>query len=219
MTALAILGLLLAYLAGSVPSSVWIGKGLYGIDIREHGSGNAGATNAFRVLGKKAGIPVLLIDVLKGLLVVLMTGFLTEAPPHSTDFVNIQLALGIAAVIGHIFPVFAGFRGGKGIATLFGVTLAIHPWACLIALGVFILVFLTTNYVSLSSISAGLSLPVIIILGFGRQIVPSMVLFAIMIAILILITHQRNIERLLRREESKLRFRKTMKPQEEINRQ
>lgn len=206
MTITAILGLLIAYLAGSLPSAVWIGKVFYGIDVREHGSGNAGATNTFRVLGKKAGIPVLLLDLSKGWLAVMMAGFITEAPAHSQDFVNIQLALGVAAVMGHIFPVFAGFRGGKGIATLFGVTLAVHPLACLVAVGVFFLVFLASNYVSLSSMSAGVSFPFIVIFGFGHTIVPSMVAFSIMVAILILITHQKNIERLLRREESKMRF-------------
>ena len=215
MTVTAILGLLVAYLLGSVPSAVWIGKVFYGTDVREHGSGNAGATNTFRVLGKKAGIPVLLFDVLKGWLAVMLALVVTEAPVHSQDFVNIQLALGVAAVMGHIFPVFAGFRGGKGIATLFGVALAVHPWACLVAVGVFLLVFLATNYVSLGSISAGISLPFIVILLFKESVVPSMVVFSIMVAILILITHQKNIERLLRREESKIRLVKRREKNEE----
>lgn len=215
MTVTAILGLLVAYLLGSVPSAVWIGKVFYGTDVREHGSGNAGATNTFRVLGKKAGIPVLLMDVLKGWLAVMMALVVTEAPAHSQDFVNIQLALGVAAVMGHIFPVFAGFRGGKGIATLFGVALAVHPWACLVAVGVFLLVFLATNYVSLGSISAGISLPFIVILLFKDSVVPSMVVFSIMVAILILITHQKNIERLLRKEESKIRLVKRREKNEE----
>jgi acyl phosphate:glycerol-3-phosphate acyltransferase len=215
MTTAGILGLLVAYLAGSLPSAVWIGKMFYGIDVREHGSGNAGATNTFRVLGKKAGIPVLLLDIFKGWLAVMMANLISQAPVHSQDFVNTQLALGVAAVLGHIFPVFAAFRGGKGIATLFGVALAVHPLACLIATGVFVLVFLATNYVSLGSISAGFSLPVIIIFGFGKDIVPSMVLFGVMVAILVLITHQKNIERLLRREESKMSLRKK-KDEEEL---
>lgn len=206
MTITAIFGLLIAYLAGSFPAAVLIGKVFYGVDVREHGSGNAGATNTFRVLGKKAGIPVLLLDLTKGWLAVMMAGFVTAAPHHSQDYVNIQLALGIAAVIGHIFPVFAGFRGGKGIATLFGVTLAVHPLACLTAAGVFLLVFLASNYVSLGSISAGVSFPFIVIFAFGKEVVPSMVVFSIMVAILILITHQKNIERLVRREESKIRL-------------
>jgi acyl phosphate:glycerol-3-phosphate acyltransferase len=215
MTTTAILALLIAYLLGSFPAAVWIGKAFYNVDVREHGSGNSGATNTFRVLGKKAGIPVLLLDVFKGWVAVMMAGLVTEAPPHSQDFTNIQLALGVAAVVGHIFPVFAGFRGGKGIATLFGVILAVHPWSCLMAAGVFLIVFLASNYVSLGSISAGISYgsisagisyPVIVILAFGGEIVPSLVIFSIMVAILILITHQKNIERLLRRQESKVKL-------------
>jgi acyl phosphate:glycerol-3-phosphate acyltransferase len=204
MTTNAILALLIAYLIGSIPSAVWIGKWFYRVDVREHGSGNSGATNTFRVLGKKAGIPVLLMDVCKGWASVMMAFWATEAPPHSQDFVNIQIVLGVAAVVGHIFPVFAAFRGGKGIATLFGVILAVHPYACLIAAGVFLIVFIATNYVSLGSISAGISFPFIIIFFFGHDIVPSMVVFSCLVAILILITHQKNIERLLRREESKI---------------
>lgn len=204
MTTNAIIALLIAYLIGSIPAAVWIGKWFYGVDVREHGSGNSGATNTFRVLGKKAGIPVLLIDIFKGCAAVLIAVFVTEAPVGSQDFVNIQIVLGVAAVVGHIFPVFAAFRGGKGIATLFGVILAVHPYACLVAAGVFLVVFLATHYVSLGSISAGIAFPFIIIFFFGHDIVPSMVVFSCLVAILILITHQKNIERLLRREESKI---------------
>jgi glycerol-3-phosphate acyltransferase PlsY len=204
MTTTAILALLIAYLLGSIPTAVWIGQWFYGIDIREHGSGNSGATNTFRVIGMKAGIPVLLFDIFKGWIAVTMAGFVTEAPAHTQDFVNIQIVLGVASVVGHIFPLFAAFRGGKGIATLFGVVLALHPYACLIATAVFLVVFLATNYVSLGSICAGISFPFIVIFIYGRLIVPSMVVFSCMVAILILITHQKNIERLLRREESKI---------------
>ncbi|MCX6311658.1 MAG: glycerol-3-phosphate 1-O-acyltransferase PlsY [Bacteroidetes bacterium] len=204
MTTNAILALMIAYLIGSIPSALWIGKLFYKIDIREHGSGNSGATNTFRVLGKKAGIPVLLLDVFKGWAAVMMAVFVTEAPQHSQDFVNIEIVLGVAAVVGHIFPLWATFRGGKGIATLFGVVLAVHPYACLICAGIFLLVFLATHYVSLGSISAGISFPITVIFVYGREIVPSMVVFSCLVAILILITHQKNIERLLRREESKM---------------
>jgi acyl phosphate:glycerol-3-phosphate acyltransferase len=205
MTTAAILALIVAYLLGSIPTAVWIGKAFYGIDVREFGSGNAGATNTFRVLGKKAGIPVLLIDMLKGWLAV-----------NTQPFVNLEIVLGVTAVIGHIFPVFAGFRGGKGIATLFGVILAVHPWACLMAAGVFLLVFLAFNYVSLGSITAGVSFPLFIITVFGGEVVPSMVIFSVMVAILILITHQKNIERLLRRQESKIRLIKRNNKSESI---
>ncbi len=215
MTTTTILALLIAYLLGSIPSAVWIGKWFYGIDVREHGSGNAGATNTFRVLGKKAGIPVLLMDIFKGWASVMMVTYVTEAPQHTQDFVNIQIVLGVAAVVGHIFPLFAGFRGGKGIATLFGVVLAVHPWACLLSTGVFLLVFLATNYVSLGSISAGISFPIIVIFVYGAHIVPSMVVFSCLVALLILITHQKNIERLIRREESKIFLSKRKENSEE----
>src|ERR1035437_6996229 len=119
--------LIVAYLFGSIPTAVWIGQAFYGIDVREYGSGNAGATNTFRVLGKKAGIMVMLIDIVKGWTatnLAALIGLSVTGPHTSIIFVNYQLALGIAAVAGHLFPVFAGFRGGKGIATLFGMVLA-----------------------------------------------------------------------------------------------
>src|SRR3954471_9295792 len=107
---------ILAYLFGSIPTAVWLGQAFYGIDVREYGSGNAGATNTFRVLGKKAGIPVLIIDILKGFAAVSIAGY-SAYTPHTASYVNYQLVLGVAALIGHIFPIFAAFRGGKGIAT------------------------------------------------------------------------------------------------------
>lgn len=214
MTVTAIIALILAYLMGSIPSAVWIGKTLYGVDVREFGSGNAGATNTFRVLGKRAGLIVLSLDILKGWLAVAMASFISEAPAGTSPFVDLQIVLGVAAVIGHIFPVFAGFRGGKGIATLFGVILAAHPLACLISLGVFILIFLAFNYVSLGSISAAVAFPVCVITVFGDKVVPSMVIFSIMVAILVMITHQKNIERLIRREESKMKLVRKKKREE-----
>jgi len=214
MTITAIIALILAYLMGSIPSAVWIGKSLYGVDVREFGSGNSGATNTFRVLGKRAGLIVLSIDILKGWLAVTMASFVSVHPAGTTPFVDLQIVLGVAAVIGHIFPVFAGFRGGKGIATLFGVILAAHPLACLISLGVFVLIFLAFNYVSLGSISAAIAFPISVITVFADQVVPSMVIFSIMVAILVMITHQKNIERLIRREESKMKLVKKRKTEE-----
>ncbi|MCE3280460.1 MAG: plsY [Bacteroidetes bacterium] len=193
-----------AYLLGSIPTAVWIGKYFYRIDVREYGSGNAGATNTFRVLGKKAGIPVLLIDVLKGFAAVNLA-YISNYAPHSNQFINLQLVLGIASLIGHIFPIFASFRGGKGIATLLGIILAVHLFAALSAMGIFILVLLVSSYVSLSSIIAAVLFPVIVI-GIFKETVPSLIIFSILIAIMVLITHQKNIERLLRREESKSRI-------------
>lgn len=198
-----------AYLLGSIPTAVWIGKYFYKIDVREYGSGNAGATNTFRVLGKKAGIPVLLIDVLKGFAAVNLA-YLSNYIPHSNQFINLQLVLGIASLIGHIFPIFASFRGGKGIATLLGIVLAVHLFAALSTMAIFILVLLASSYVSLSSMISAVMFPVIVILVF-KETVPSLIIFSILIAIMVLITHQKNIERLLRREESKARIIKKKK--------
>ncbi|MFI5149428.1 MAG: glycerol-3-phosphate 1-O-acyltransferase PlsY [Bacteroidia bacterium] len=206
ITPLAVSALIFAYLLGSFPSAVWIGKMLYGVDVREFGSGNAGATNTFRVLGKKAGIPVLILDILKGWVAVNMTFYLLDDAPGTAPYVNMQIVLGLAALLGHIFPLFAGFRGGKGIATLLGIMLAIQPAASSVAILVFVAVFLVSGYVSLGSMSAGFTFPFIIMLFFNNSVVPSLVIFSFLVAILILITHQKNIERLIKRQESKTRL-------------
>lgn len=200
-----IIFIVIAYLIGSIPTAVWVGRYFYGIDVREYGSGNAGATNTFRVLGKKAGIPVLLIDILKGFLAVKLAYFLEDGIYTEKQLVNLSLVLGIAALIGHIFPVYVGFRGGKGIATLLGLMLAVHFQAAMCALGVFMLVFIISKYVSLSSITAAVSFPFIVIIGF-KITTPSLVIFSMFISVLVLVTHQKNIERLLRREESKAKI-------------
>ncbi|HEY9561758.1 MAG TPA: glycerol-3-phosphate 1-O-acyltransferase PlsY [Anseongella sp.] len=194
--------LLLAYLTGSIPTAVWLGKIFYGIDIREFGSGNAGATNTFRVLGKKAGIPVMLIDILKGFAATNLAFLFSINNPGTIPFINFQLALGIAAVMGHIFPVYAGFRGGKGIATLFGMILAIQSEAALYCVLVFVVMLLLTKYVSLSSMMASFTYPIVIIFVI-KEPVRSVVLFGICVCVLVLITHQKNIERLLKRKEGK----------------
>jgi len=203
ITPIAVSALIFAYLLGSFPSAVWLGKIFYKVDVREFGSGNAGATNTFRVLGKRAGIPVLILDILKGWVAVNMTYYLVDDLPGTEPFVNMQIVLGIAALFGHIFPVFAGFRGGKGIATLLGIMLAIQPGASAIAIFVFLAVFLISGYVSLSSMLAGFSFPFIIMVLYNTSVVPSLLIFSFLIAILILITHQKNIERLIKRQESK----------------
>ncbi len=195
--------LLVAYLIGSIPSAVWIGKAFHGIDVREHGSGNAGATNTFRVLGKKAGIPVLLMDVVKGALAVNLVWFQADFLSNEiTQFTNLKLAFGFCAVIGHIFPIFAGFRGGKGIATLLGIVLAVHPQAALCSLGIFLVVLTITKYVSLGSMLAGIAFPLFISLVFKTQ-VTSLIIFSSVVAILIVVTHQKNIQRLLKNNENK----------------
>lgn len=198
--------LILAYLFGSIPTAVWIGQAFYNIDVREYGSGNAGATNTFRVLGKKAGIPVMLLDILKGWTatnLAYIVGISTTGAFHSVGFTNLQLALGIAAVMGHLFPVFAGFRGGKGIATLFGMILAINLPAALLCVSVFIVTLLITRYVSLSSILAGFIYPIGVTFIFPVY-VKSVIIYGMCIFILVLVTHQKNIERLLKGKESKV---------------
>jgi acyl phosphate:glycerol-3-phosphate acyltransferase len=194
-----------AYLFGSVPSSVWIGKRFYGVDVRDHGSGNAGFTNTVRVLGWRAGLPVFLADVLKGYVAVSLVRLTNVYIIGTADFVNFQLILGAAAVLGHIFPVYVGFKGGKGVATLLGLLLAIQPQPTLICIGIFVVVFLTTRYVSLSSMIAGISFPILIIFVF-KTTISSLVIFSMIVSILLLLTHQKNIERLLNREESKAKI-------------
>lgn len=206
ISAYSIGALIVAYLFGSIPSAVWIGQAFYGIDVREYGSGNAGATNTFRVLGKKAGIPVMLVDIAKGWTATNLAYFIglsVTGPEHSVQYVNYQLALGIVAVMGHLFPVFAGFRGGKGIATLFGMILAVHLPASLFCVLVFLIVLLLTRYVSLSSISAGFTFPLTVIFVY-QESVKAIIIYGMCICILILVTHQKNIERLLRGKESKV---------------
>ena len=202
-----ILFILLAYLTGAFPSAVWVGKTFYKIDVREFGSGNAGATNTFRVLGKKAGIPVLLMDVFKGWLAVNYLSFLSELPSTIENQFEIQLAFGIAAVIGHLFPVYTGFRGGKGIATLLGLLIGLNPIAAIASIVVFIIVLLISKYVSLGSILASIAFPVVVFFFLDQEDVnSSLELFSVFVPILALITHQKNIERLLRGEEKKVRF-------------
>ena len=207
ITIYSITALILAYLCGSIPTAVWIGQAFYGVDVREYGSGNAGATNTFRVLGKKAGIPVMLLDILKGWTATNLAYFIgasTTGAIHSVAYTNFALALGVAAVMGHLFPVFAGFRGGKGIATLFGMILAIQLQAALLCVALFILVLLITRYVSLSSIVAGFTYPVGVSFIFPSN--KSVVIYGMCICVLILVTHQKNIERLLKGKESKVNF-------------
>lgn len=198
--------LLLAYLTGAFPSAVWLGKIFYNIDVREYGSGSAGATNTFRVLGIKAGIPVLFLDIFKGWLSVNYVLLISNSNMLSAEllFEN-QLAFGITAVLGHLFPVYTGFRGGKGIATMLGLLIGINPYAACFSFIIFIFILLIFRYVSLASMVASMAFPffVLIILNSTNQ---SLNLFAIFVPILSLITHQKNIERLIRKEETKVKF-------------
>ncbi|MVT11583.1 glycerol-3-phosphate 1-O-acyltransferase PlsY [Chitinophaga tropicalis] len=194
-----------AYLIGSVPTAVWVSKGVFGMDIREYGSGNAGATNTFRVLGPKAGSFVMLVDMLKGVMAVRLSYLLSyyHNPDHLTQLVNFQIGLGLAAVVGHIFPIWANFRGGKGIATLFGLVLAIQPLVAICCVGVFMLSLTLTRYVSLSSITASIAFPILILYIFNEPEVFYRI-FAIAVALMVVLTHQKNIFRLLNGNESKV---------------
>jgi acyl phosphate:glycerol-3-phosphate acyltransferase len=198
----AIAGMLLAYLIGSIPTAVWWGKTFYSIDIRDQGSGNAGATNTIRVLGVKAGVPVLLFDVFKGWLAVFLSAFFLSPELNVFQVDLFRIITAIAVVLGHVFPVFAGFRGGKGIATLLGVGIALYPWAVLITLGIFILMLVTTRYVSLSSITGAVTFPFTVIFLFNPGSLP-LIALAVFVGIFVPLTHRKNILRLLKNEESK----------------
>jgi acyl phosphate:glycerol-3-phosphate acyltransferase len=207
-----IASLIISYLIGSVPTALWYGQRKFDLDIREHGSGNAGATNTFRVLGRKAGSFVMAIDVLKGFIaaslpVIGVSLGLVEFANEAKE-VNVQLACGVMAVIGHIFPLYANFKGGKGVASLLGVILAVNIWAALACLGVFMIVFLISKYVSLGSMLAGLTFPLLLLIPFFHQFSPSNFLkfFGFVLAVLLVYTHRKNIRRLLDGEENKIQF-------------
>jgi len=196
----------LSYLTGAIPSAFWLGRIFHGVDVREFGSGNSGATNAFRVLGYKIGVIVLLFDIFKTWLAVSYVDlFSITANSNPEILFETKIAFGIAAVIGHIFPIYIGFRGGKGIASLLGLIIALEPEAAFYSIIVFLLVLLITRYVSLSSIFASFTFPIIIIFILQSSII-SLNLFAIFLPLLSLITHQKNIERLIRGEETKIIF-------------
>lgn len=195
--------IILAYLIGSIPTSVWVSQYFFGIDIREYGSGNAGATNVYRVLGPKWGTAVMIVDMIKGMLAVKLALLLPQYAGHDTKFLNLQIVLGLAAVIGHVFPIWADFRGGKGVATLFGLVVGISPWTALCCSGVFLAVLYLTRFVSLSSIFASIAFPVFILVIFNVDNEIYRV-FAIAVALMVVLTHQKNIGRLLRGSESKV---------------
>ena len=195
--------LLLAYLLGSIPTAVWIGRIFYKTDVRLHGSGNAGATNVIRVFGWSAGIPVLLIDLAKGWAATSLPVFMHMAPASGALIINLQILAGLTAITGHIFPILAGFRGGKGVATIFGMLLALQPVLTLCVIGVFLAVLLITGIVSVSSMSAGTAFPALLFLFFDS---PSVIfkVFSILVTIALIITHRKNIRRLMKGEESRL---------------
>jgi glycerol-3-phosphate acyltransferase PlsY len=207
--------ILLSYLVGSIPTSLIVSKLAKGIDIRQHGSGNAGGTNVIRVLGLKTGIFVILFDIFKGLVATIFVAKLMYSPFPFTnrtpfeDFTLVQILAGSAAIVGHIWTIFGGFRGGKGIATAAGMLIGVAPWDILVALGVFTIVFMISRYVSLGSISAAVAFPLTLIVrenvfkseveGYG-----TLIFFSIGIALLLIFTHRTNIKRLLEGRENRL---------------
>ncbi len=197
-----VLLIIIAYLIGSIPTAVWVSKFFFGIDIRNYGSGNSGATNTFRILGKNWGAFVMSVDVLKGVLAAFLYLLLPYYLTNEWDRTNFMIGLGLAAVVGHIFPIWAGFKGGKGVATLLGMVVAIQPLVALCVLGVFMLVLYLTRFVSLSSILASLAFPLFILVIF-KEPEPLYRVFAIAVALMVILTHQKNITRLIHGNESK----------------
>ena len=196
---------ILAYFLGSIPTAVWYGKIIHSIDVREHGSGNPGATNTFRVLGKRAGSIVLLFDIAKGLLATSLAVILLHWGLISEDnLILSKLIFGIIAVFGHIFSIFLRFKGGKGVATLFGMMIGIQMPVALISLAIFLLILITSKYVSLGSMIAALSFPLMLV--FVPQFKtgePILVMFGFFLAIVVIWVHHKNIRRILYGNESK----------------
>ncbi|MFS0782122.1 glycerol-3-phosphate 1-O-acyltransferase PlsY [Bacillus sp. 1P06AnD] len=186
--------LLLAYLLGSVPSGLWIGKIFYGKDIRQHGSGNLGGTNTFRTLGKKAGFTVTIMDILKGTLAALLP-YLLNVDIH-------PLIPGMVAVLGHMYPIFAGFRGGKAVATSAGVVLGYAPLIFLILLVTFFIALYLSKYVSLSSMICAV---VALICSLVVWDIPLIIIMAV-IAVFIIYKHRTNIKRIKEGTEPKITF-------------
>jgi len=195
--------IVVAYLIGSIPTAVWWGKAFHGLDVRAHGSRNAGATNTFRVLGPKAGVPVLLIDILKGFLPVRVLPNFTELEVDGSAWMWLRVSLVIAAVLGHLYPLFAGFRGGKGVATSLGGILAVHPGGALLCVITFGLVFAFTRYVSLGSLMGALVFPLSLVLVY-HETSPVKVGFSVVLCLLVFFTHRQNIVRLFRGEENRM---------------
>jgi glycerol-3-phosphate acyltransferase PlsY len=192
-----------SYLIGSIPTALIISKKYFGIDIREYGSGNMGATNTFRVLGSKYGTIVMIFDIIKGITAVALYNLLPYYLSNELDRTNLMIGLGLSATLGHIFPIWAEFKGGKGVATLFGMIIAIQPIVAVSCVAVFLLVLYLTRYVSLSSILAGVALPICVLWIYNEKEVFYRV-FAVAVAGLIVLTHQKNLSRIFKGNESRV---------------
>ena len=196
---------ILSYLLGSIPTAIWYGETYHGIDIRKHGSGNAGATNTFRVLGKKAGSIVLFVDSLKGFIATGLSAVLFYF--HLIDWqtcVTLKILFGFLAIIGHLLPVFCDFKGGKGVATTLGMVLALHPQAAIVGICVFLIVFAISKYVSLGSIIASIVFSLLLIFGVFGQEIPLLIYFGLFIACLVIFTHRGNILRIFQGTENRM---------------
>ncbi|MBQ9253745.1 MAG: glycerol-3-phosphate 1-O-acyltransferase PlsY [Bacteroidales bacterium] len=212
-------GVITAYILGSIPSAVWIGKSFYGIDVREHGSHNAGATNTIRVLGLLPGIFVLAIDIVKGWFAVYLSsnvfGSFLKDWGWLNEFSYYSLSIAIVVVIGHALPIFAKFKGGKGVATMLGAVIGLFNNIIPFVLAVFLLTFILTRYISLSSIMAAISFPILYLtsklwLAKHEDITVPMAIFSIIVAIFIVWTHRKNIRRLLNHQEPKFKLHRTI---------
>lgn len=197
---------LIAYHLGSIPTAVWVGKAWYNIDVREHGSNNAGATNTFRVLGKKPGIIVLAVDIVKGFIAVSLVKWFNYfmALDHTFDeVVQVQVVCAVAAILGHIFPVFAGFKGGKGVATSLGVIVGLEPLSALICIVLFLIVFIISNYVSLGAIIVSFAFPIVVwwVTDNSSDV---LFIFSIILSLAVIAAHRKNIKRLIKGEENKM---------------
>lgn len=198
-----VLAIVLAYLIGSIPSAIWVSKWFFGIDVRDYGSKNAGATNTFRVIGKKAGFPVLFFDILKGWASVTFLSLLSSYEMRSDQHINLQLACGLGAVFGHVYPIYERFKGGKGVATLLGIVLAINFPAAGVSFIIFLITYLLSQYVSLGAITAAFFFPFITVFVF-KATSPTLIYFSVVISFLVIFTHRKNIERLIKKKENKM---------------
>ena len=197
---------LFAYGLGSIPTAIWVGKAWYNMDVREHGSLNAGATNTFRVLGKKPGIIVLVVDIFKGFLAVSLVKWFVEYKSWDHTFdevIQVQVVCAVLAILGHIFPLFARFKGGKGVATSLGIIIGIEPLSALICITLFLFVFLISNYVSLGAIVVSFVFPVVVywITDNSSDV---LLIFSIVLSLAVIASHRKNIARLIKGEENKM---------------
>jgi glycerol-3-phosphate acyltransferase PlsY len=199
-----ILALIVAYVLGSTPTAVWYGLRFHGVDVRKHGSGNAGATNTFRVLGKRAGSIVMLVDILKGLTATMLAFALIELGAiEKGQLVEYKLLLGVIAVVGHVFPFYTRFKGGKGVATLLGMVVSIEPLVALSCIIIFLVVLSLSKYVSLSSLLATLAFPLLLLVPPFKTDEPILIIFGFLMFVVLAITHKKNIRRLLNGDESR----------------